>query len=689
MLGVRPIHGRTFTGRDDLPPLGTAVAVLGESYWARRFNRDPGVVGRSIELNRRPFTVIGVVPASFRGVDPPGDAPFVREVWLPLWTLPLLDRGNRHLVGRTTGWGMQAVGRLHPGLSLDQAKAQISAAAATLDREFPGTRHARTPWISPITDIDTRLFAGPVGLALAGVGTVTLLVLLIASANVAGLLLARASARSREIAIRQSLGAGRLRIVRQFLTEGLILSLAGITLGMFAAFWVLQVAAQSGSQQPLAISFAPDGRVLGYSLALAAMVAIATGLVPALQASKMTVLAGLKEGTARGIGRLRAAFVVSEVAVCLVLLVATALLLRSVQHAHAIDVVMPANNLMSIAPADLSAQGYDDARTAALFRTLQREVDAVPGVSGTALANPSPFSGNRHATTLRRADAPDGQDAPGVRVFLSRVSPSFFSVASLPLVRGRVFEPGAPEEVVVSETLARRLWGTASPLGARLISGDFNRASHVVVGIVRDAPFLSLRQRGEPFLFHATESSAEGLGIGVVLARTLAPASTLVAAARAAGARVDSNLTFDVAPLSNGITDEIAAARSRSLAAAAVGGLALLLSLVGIGAVAAQTVINRTHEIGVRMALGARSPDAVALVVRSTLVPVGIGLVFGTLGAALVTRVLSSQLYGLSSLDPAAFAGAVFMLLLASGVASWIPARRAARVDPIIALRAE
>ena len=231
---------------------------------------------------------------------------------------------------------------------------------------------------------------------------------------------------------------------------------------MLTAYWVLQVAAQSGSQQPLAISFAPDGRVLGYSMALAAMVAIATGLVPALQASKMTVLAGLKEGTARSIGRLRAAFVVSEVAVCLVLLVATALLLRSVQHAHAIDVVIPVNNLLSIAPADVSAQGSDDARATALFRTLQREVDAVPGVLGTALANPSPFSGNRHATTLRRAEAQDGQDAPGVRVFLSRVSPSFFSVASLPLVRGRVFEPGAPEEVVVSETLARRLWGTAS-----------------------------------------------------------------------------------------------------------------------------------------------------------------------------------------------------------------------------------
>ena len=267
---------------------------------------------------------------------------------------------------------------------------------------------------------------------------------------------------------------------------------------------------------------------------------------------------------------------------------------------------------------------------------------------------------------------------------VARVS-SFLSVARLPLVRGRVFEPGAPEEVVVSETLARRLWGTAGPLGARLTSGDFNRASHVVVGIVRDAPFLSLRQRGEPLLFQATESSAQGLGNGVVLARTLAPASTLVAAARAAGARVDSNLTFDVAPLSNGITDEIAAARSRSLAAAAVGALALLLSLIGIGAVAAQTVINRTHEIGVRMALGARSPDAVALVVRSSLAPVGIGLVFGTAGAALGTRVLSSQLYGLSTLDPAAFAGAVLILLLTSCVASWIPARRAARVDPIVA----
>ena len=298
--------------------------MLGEAYWTRRFNRDPSVVGQSIDINLQPFTIVGIVPASFRGVEAPGSGkPFVPEMWVPLWSLPLLEPGDSKLVARTAWWGLQVIGRLRPGAPLDQARAQVTTVAATLDREYPGQRRERAPWVGRVTDLDGRIFLGEVGIVLAALGTATLLVLFIASANVAGLLLARASSRSREIAVRLSLGAGRLRIVRQFLTESLILSFTGIALGVLAAYWVLEAVAGSASGQPLALSLVPDARVVAYAVALAGMVAAATGVVPALQASRTALLPALKDGAAPyRIGRLRGLFVGAEVAFCLMLLVA-------------------------------------------------------------------------------------------------------------------------------------------------------------------------------------------------------------------------------------------------------------------------------------------------------------------------------------------------------------------------------
>ena len=684
VLRVRPLYGRAFGGKDDLPPLGTPVVMLGEAYWTRRFNRDPSVVGQSIDINLQPFTIVGIVPGSFRGVEAAGSGkPFVPEMWVPLWSLPLLEPGDSKLVARTMWWGLQIIGRLRPGASLDQARAQVTTVAATLDREYPGQRRERAPWVGRVTDLDGRIFFGELGIVLAALGTATLLVLLIASANVAGLLLARASSRSREIAVRLSLGAGRLRIVRQFLTESLILSSTGIALGVLAAYWVLEVVAASASGQPLALSLVPDARVFAYAVALAGMVAAATGVVPALQASRTALLPALKDGAAPyRIGRLRGLFVGAEVAFCLMLLVVTGLLLRGVQRAQSIDPIIPVDNLISVETEDSALHGYKGERQAALLAEMQRRIEALPGVTGAALAHPIPFSGNRHATTLRRVDSADG---PGLDVFLSAVSPPFFAVANLPLVRGRVFDATSREEVVVSQTLASQLWGTADPLGQRLTSGDFNRQSHIVVGVVRDAPFISLRERNEPFLFKAIDPA----GGGSVFARTAGPATALTQAARTAAQGSDARLTFSVETVAEGVAGEITAAGARSMVAAAIGALALTLSLIGIGAVAAQAVVQRTHEIGVRIALGAGAVDAIALVVRGSIAPVLIGTAVGVVGAALLARVLSSQLYGLNAIDPAAFGGAALVLVAAALAATVIPARRAAHVDPLIALRAE
>jgi macrolide transport system ATP-binding/permease protein len=684
VLNVPTLHGRTFDGRDDLPPLGTPVVVLSEPYWAKRFDRDPSVIGRSIELNHQPFTIIGIVPASFRGVEiAGGGAPSVRPMYVPLWCRPLLEPGIGVLRERTTWWGLQAVGRLRPGVTIGEARARVAVVAAALDREYAGQRDARTPWVAPIAGFDPRMLRGEAAIVAAAMGTATLLVLLVACANVANLGLARGVARSRETAIRLSLGAGRWRILRQFLTESFLLAACGTGLGFALAIIALRAATATADGQPFVLSLTPDARVTFYALVVAVLVCAVTGLVPALQASKPGVLSALKDGHGYRRSRLRAVFVGAEVAICLTLLVVTGLMLRSAQRARDINPIIPVENLLSIDASDSAQLGYQAKDRAALLAEIERRVRELPGVVGTAQAQPVPFSGNRHGTIVRRVDAADG---PSPRVHLSSVSPSFFALANLPIVRGRTFESTAGPEVVVNETLAEQLWGTADPIGQRFTAGgDYSRTDHIVVGVVRDSPFVSLLLRDEPFMFRPLDPS----GGGAVVARTAGPASVVARAAKAAGERVDPRLSIVVELMADGIEGEIGAARAGAGVAGGVGGVALLLALFGVGAVTANAVAQRTREIGIRMALGAQTSDATSLVVRQSMRPVLGGLALGLLAAALVGRAMTSILYGLSGIDPVAFVSAAAFLVAASLVAAWLPARRAARVDPLIALRAE
>jgi predicted permease len=681
VLKVRPILGRTFDGREDLPPRGTPVVVLGEEYWERRFNRDPEILGKTIELNLQPFTVVGVVPASFRGIDQTGSARYVERIWIPLWTIALVNPGDTRLLGRDMWWGLQIVGRMQPGVTIAQTRDQLARVAADLDREYPQQRAARTPYTFAAAAIDTRIFTEETGLAVAAFGTATLLVLLIAAANVAGLLVARASARTREVAVRLSLGAGRARIIRQFLTESLILSIAGVSLGFGAGYVALDWMSTRASSNPIDLSLVPDARVFVYGFLLAAIVAAATGLAPAIQASKTALLPALKDSESPRRSRTRGAFVATQVAACLVFLVLTGLMLRAADRAQRLDPVIDVPNLLTLVDEDAALHGYEGSRRALLRTSMQQRIEQVPGIEAVALVNPLPFSSNRHGTTLRPADAPD---STSVQIYLSAVSPTFFDVAGLPLVRGRTFTPGALDEVVISQTLATRLFASADPLGRRLVSGDFDRSSHIVVGIVRDAPFTSLRDAREPFMFVPLKPFE-----GFLLARTVPPSSTVVREAETALRQLDSRLTYSVRPLGDGVEEEIAAAATQSRTAAAVAGLALVLSLIGIWGVAAQAVVQRTREIGVRIALGANAGATVRMVVRSTLVPVAIGASIGLILSWGLGSVLQSQLFGLRGHDPIAFAGAILVLVAAATIAAAIPARRAARVDPLVALRSE
>jgi putative ABC transport system permease protein len=679
---VRPLLGRSFDGRDDLPPTGSPVVMLHEAYWERRFNRDPTVIGQSIEINFRPFTIVGIVPASFHGVEAPISRPQVRAMWVPLWCLPVLQLGNGMLVERTTWAGLQAVGRLKDGRTIHQARAELTAVASALDREYPGLRRQRSPALIPLNAFDSRTLMTETGAIAAVMGTATLLVLLIACANVTSLVLARACSRSREIAVRMALGAGRVRIVRQFLTESFILSSCGTVLGLLVARWTIGVVTSTG-ERPLTLAPMPDGRTVLYAVLLAALVAAITGVVPALHASKAGVVPALKDaaGSYR-LTRLRAAFVAMEVALCLILLVTTALLVRSVQRAQSIDPILPVTTLLTLDLGDSGIRGYTGERQAALLGDIQQRIEALPGVTGAAVARPLPFSGNRSSTILRRADAPDG---PPVRVFLSDVTPTFFEVTGLRIVRGRGLAPNARDELVISQALADRLWAGADPVGQRVTSGEFNRTNHVVVGVVANAPFVSLRLRTEPFLFRALDLASGGS----VIARTSGPSAAMARAAEAVVRDVDERLEPNARALVEGIDDEIRAARNAVTVAGALGLLALGLALFGVAAVTAHSVVQRTQEIGIRIALGAKLSDATRLVIAQILRPVSVGVLCGLAGSGVVSRVLAVQLYGLSSIDPLAFGAAAALFAAAAVAAAWIPARRAARVDPLIALRAE
>jgi macrolide transport system ATP-binding/permease protein len=665
--------GRTFDPSEDRPPLGTPVAVVSDAYWQRQLGRDSDVVGRTVQLNFKPFTIVGVMPPNFSGARQPGGRAYTPDIWVPMWCHPRLEPGSKLLQGRTSWWGLQSIGRLRDGVGIPQARAEVKAVAAALDTEYPGQRNARAPRVWRVTDFDPGVLRGQEAIMLGIAGAATLLVMLIACGNVASLLLARAAARRQEVAIRLSLGASRVRIVRQFLTEGLVLSIAGTGFGFIVAGWASGLASAGGGA-----STAIDGRIVAYAAFLAVVATLSAGLMPAIQASRTELHPDLTRTATSRVGRLRTSLVGVEVAISLVLLLTAALLLRGVARASLVDPGMPVDNLLAIS-MDANRHGYEGPRLDAIVREARRHLEGLPGVRSTAVVNPAPFSGARSATGARRGDAPD---SPAVSTFLAAVSPDFPDVVDLQTARGRWFSGTADEEVVINESLASRLWAGGDPLGQRLTTGEFDRRSHLVVGVVRDAPYAELRHQHEPFLFRPGRT-------GTIMVRTSGPAAAVARSATAAVKQLDARLVVTAALPAERIAQERTAGRRTIVAVAGIGTLALLIALGGVAAIASHSVALRTREIGIRIALGARRADAVSLIVRLALAPVAIGAIAGLAIASLGSRVLVRQLYGISPLDPVSFTGTAVFLMLAAAAAAWLPARRAAGVDPILVLRSE
>ncbi|WP_164020106.1 ABC transporter permease [Pyxidicoccus trucidator] len=679
VYGVPPLLGRTFVSTDDQPGQ-QPVTVLSESLWRRRFGADRAVLGRTVTLDSTPHTVVGVMPASF-------DAD--TDLWLPL--VPPPDASTR-----ARGFVLLLRARLAPGVSLEAADAQLKAVAAQVGATQ--SQEPRSARLIPLTEGPTQAWRAPLQVLLGAVA----LVLLIACTNVANLLLARAGARRQELAIRVALGAGRGRVIQQLLVESLLLALLGGALGMLIARWGLDaLLALSPDTLPRRESIALDGTSFLFLTLLTVTSGLGFGLLPALQLSRLDVRGGLAaagtHGGAMGPGRrLRSALVIAEIALSLILLVGAGLLGRGFLHLLGTSPGFRAEHVLTLhlgIPKErfFTDGGLDPDLPRRLLAPILDEVRALPGVSAAGMTSVLPIqrAWNNARYTVDGEPPPAPGDEP--RAERRATSPGYFATLGIPLLQGRDFtprdaDPGQPGTVIINESLARRHFQDASPLGRRLELGG---GAATIIGIVGD-----VRQAGldrEPLAeFHVPYGRPWGDDSLVLVVRTAVDPESLVPGIREAVRWVDGTL-----PVFRAQTLEQVIAKSlglRRLVLGLLGGfavLALFLSASGLYGVISLLVTQRTRELGIRMALGARAGDVLRLVLGQGAALTAVGITVGLVGALVLTRVLESQLYGVTARDPLTFAGVALLLAGVALLACWLPARRATRVTPMQALRGD
>ncbi len=697
-VGVEPLLGRGFTEREDLPG-GPAVAMLGEHMWERQFARDPGVLGRTIRLNGQPHTVVGVTPAGTdfgvlqvlsaaaygRSFADRGDRVEV-DVWLPLQPRSTPEDRDTHPAF--------VLGRLADGATVAAAQQEMGGIAARLERIHP-VNDGRGVNVEPLREVVFGPVRPPLLVLLGVVG----LVLLIACANVANLLLARGAGRAHEVAVRSALGAGRRRLARLFLVESLVLTLLGAGLGVLLAHAGLQ--ALTGLAPPDVARLEEvriDGRTLGTALLLSLAVGLAFGMLPLAQSRRADLQSTLRGeagrgGTpGRGRARLRSCLVAAEVAMAVMLLVGAGLLVKSFWRLLRVDtgfrteLVLKAEYQLpeSRYPRDF-ADWPDWKETHRFNDALLARVRSLPGVESAALAGVHPLSAgytNSFSVVGREAEAEDWPE-----IAIRQVAPGYFGTVGVALRRGRLpgaeDHTGAPAVAVVNQAATRRFFPGQDPIGQRVA---FWGTERTIVGVVENERFLGAREAAPPALYlPLAQAPTDG---GAVLLRVRGDPMALANPVRAAVRELDPALAvFGVEPLERTLSRSIGQERFTTLLTGLFAALALVLASIGVHGVLSYSVAQRTREIGIRMALGAERGRVVRLVVAQGLLPAMLGMVLGVAGAAMLSRLLSTLLFGVSATDGSVFGGVVVVLAGVTLLASWLPARRAARVDPAVALR--
>jgi putative ABC transport system permease protein len=671
LLGQRPLLGRTFSP-GEFNPGNDQVAVLSHGLWLRHFGSTPDIVGRSISLSGKSYTVVGVMPAAFVF---PGA---LSDLWIPH---PLTERGNRG------SHYLTVLGRLAPGATLEQARADLALIAQRLAEAYPDTNTNRGVLIRPLREHlvgNLRPTAIVLGLAVA-------FILLIGCANVANLLLARATGRRGEIAVRMALGASRGRLLGQLFTESLVLAAAGGVAGLAIALGGMAALAALLQEQTRALFVMRlDGQVLAFAAGASLISALVFGAVPALQSSRADLSGVLKEGGARATAvrsRGKRALVVVEVGLSVVLLVGAGLLLHSLARLGRLSIGFDPDPLLTLKVA-LPAAKYGKAENEARFyRRLIEELAAVPGVVSSAAANFIPLDTRNTNGNFEIVGHPPWPPGRGPVTEFHVVSPDYFATLGIAVTRGRAFtsgdRAGAPLVAMVNETFVRNFFGTDNPLGRRLKVGE---ESFDIVGVAADVRRFGKMRAAVPEAYFPLWQHGSG-SMTVVVRAAVAP-GTLAGAVRAKVAAIDpTQAIFAVRTMREIVDDSESEHRVRAVLLSLFAGLALLLASLGIYGVMAYHVSQRTQEVGIRMALGARAGQIVAMVVREGMWLCAIGLVLGTLGAILASRLLRTLVFGIETTDVASYLGTAALLALVALFACWLPARRATRVAPVAALR--
>ena len=703
LLGVRPAVGRVLTAADDRTPGAHPVAVLTYGYWMRRFGGDPAVLDQTINVNGHPLSIVGVTAPGFTGLQ----AGQSSDVMVPMMMKAQMTPTWNDLDNRRSRW-LNIFGRLKPGVSRREADAamnviyrqineqeiqQIPSPSPSFRQRFTTKHLDILPGARGLSDLRTQ-FSTPLVVLMSMVG----LVLLIACANVANLMLARTTARQKEIALRLALGAGRWRIVRQHLVESSLLALAGAVLGILFASWTggILLASLPGDQASSTLSSDPDLRVALFALGLGMLTALIFGVAPAVAATRETVTSALKEEAGAVVGggrqaRLRRLLVVGQVAMSMLLLAGAGLFARSLYNLKTIDPGFRVENLVGFS-VDPSLSGYDQAGAVALYARIQNELSGVPGVRNVSMSEIGALNGNdwRMTVHVEGYQAKEGEDmSPSV----DGVGPRYFATMGIPVVAGREFTDsdtkGAPKVAIINETMAKYFFGTDNPIGQHFGVGRTTPADIEIVGVVKDVRSLQLRNEAPRFIYlpYRQDDSLTSLTFYV---RSAQAGPAAASAVRQAVQRLDPNLPiFDMKAMTVQVDESLFIERMVAVLSVAFGGLATLLAALGLYGVMSYAVARRTREIGIRMALGAERGGVLWLVLREVAVLACAGIAAGLFCALWLTRQVQSQLFGLSPNDPLTIGGAVLLLAFVALAAGYVPARRATAIDPMHALRSD
>jgi predicted permease len=712
VLGVNALLGRNLTEDDDKVPGGHAVAVISHHYWQRRFARDPAIVGKSIALNGHSFTIIGVMPPDFFGVTV-GEAP---DLWAPAMMYGQISPGRS--IEQYFNSPLQFVlARLKPEVTEQQAgvaltgiwqQSLLAVSGSQLSPEEEQSLRQQSIVLTPASQGLSSLraqFSEPLRILMVIVG----LILLIACANITNLLLARATARRKEIAIRLALGASRLRLIRQLLTESLLLALTGGVLGLLLAWWggSFLLALVGSGRNPIFLKLTLDPRMLGFTAAVSLLAGILFGLAPAWRATQVDLTPTLKDSARRAGGGARLGLgktlVVAQVALSLLLLIGAGLFVRSLEKLKRLDAGLTQENVLLVS-ADPRMIGYQGRQIAELYQRLLERINAIPGVRSASLSRQGLLSAGGTSGSVYvqgRTPAPDENTLPksgnGAALnipFRCDVGPDYFATVGMTMLRGRDLtvadNESAPKVAVVNETFARYFFGNEDPLGRRFGFSSESSDQIEIIGVVKDAKYNSLREQSlRTFYIPYLQDSGTWRETTFQI-RTAAEPTHLIAAVRQAVREVDANLPlFNVKTLATQVDESLVQERLIGTLSSFFGLLSLLLTCIGLYGIMAYAVSRRTHEIGIRMALGAPRSAVLRMMLGQGMKLVLLGVGLGLAGSLAATRIIASQLFGVSATDPATFAVIALLLIAVALLACFVPAWRSTKVDPLIALRHE